>query len=47
MKRKKPLIIAHKGGDCFATENSLKAVKASINGGAEITMEINLLANSK
>lgn len=36
MKKIKPLIMAHKGGDFFGEENSLKAVRKSLEYGAEI-----------
>lgn len=36
MKKIKPLIMAHKGGDFFGKENSLQSVRKSLEYGAEI-----------
>ena len=41
----KPLIMAHKGGDYFSKENSLKAVKKSLEIGVAI-IELNIRKSS-
>lgn len=36
MRKVKPLIMAHRGGDCFGIENSSSTIKKSLLAGAEI-----------